>query len=257
MTWRRSHATRTCGGSRWTPLRALYRSRRPVPSWRVKPGHTGRSRRSGRSPMRIAVPGELTDERSARARSRGAAAMDWPKRGRSRHDHAAARGFVPGHARPCAGTARDGDPATLGLRWCFAPPIVQMAALGDDGHPRRGGFLPPVPSPRRMWAGGGLAFDAPLQVGDAVTRTSQIKDVTIKEGRSGAMCFVTVRHSWATERGPASGHRLSRRECGPSRGYRPRRGLAAASAPPARLALRSPLVVSLLGPDFQWPLHPL
>jgi 3-methylfumaryl-CoA hydratase len=54
-----------------------------------------------------------------------------------------------------------------------------------------------------MWAGGELAFDAPLQVGDAVTRTSQIKDVTIKEGRSGPMCFVTVRHSWATERGPA------------------------------------------------------
>jgi 3-methylfumaryl-CoA hydratase len=96
-----------------------------------------------------------------------------------------------------------GDPATLGLHWCLAPPIVQMAALGDDGHPRRGGFLPPVPLPRRMWAGGELAFDAPLQVGDAVTRTSQIKDVTIKEGRSGAMCFVTVRHSWATERGPA------------------------------------------------------
>ena len=96
-----------------------------------------------------------------------------------------------------------GDPATLGLRWRFAPPIVQMAALGDDGHPRRGDFLPPVPLPRRMWAGGGLAIDAPLQVGDAVTRTSQIKDVTIKEGRSGAMCFVTARHSWATERGPA------------------------------------------------------
>jgi 3-methylfumaryl-CoA hydratase len=54
-----------------------------------------------------------------------------------------------------------------------------------------------------MWAGGELAFDAPLQVRDAVTRTSQIKDVTIKEGRSGPMCFVTVRHSWATERGPA------------------------------------------------------
>jgi 3-methylfumaryl-CoA hydratase len=96
-----------------------------------------------------------------------------------------------------------GDPATLGLHWYLAPPIVQMAALGDDGHPRRAGFLPPVPLPRRMWAGGELAFDAPLQVGDAVTRTSQIKDVTIKEGRSGPMCFVTVRHSWATERGPA------------------------------------------------------
>jgi 3-methylfumaryl-CoA hydratase len=78
-----------------------------------------------------------------------------------------------------------------------------MAALGDDGHPRRGGFLPPVPLPRRMWAGGELAFKAPLQVGDIVTRTSQMKDVAIKEGRSATMCFVTERHSWATQHGPA------------------------------------------------------
>jgi 3-methylfumaryl-CoA hydratase len=96
-----------------------------------------------------------------------------------------------------------GDSATLGVHWCLAPPIVPTDALGDDGHPLRGGFLPPVPLPRRMWAGGELAFEAPLQVGDTVTRTSQIEDVAIKEGRSGTMCFVTVRHSWATERGPA------------------------------------------------------
>jgi 3-methylfumaryl-CoA hydratase len=96
-----------------------------------------------------------------------------------------------------------GDPATLGVHWCLAPPIVPMQALGDDGHPRRGGFLPPVPLPRRMWAGGELVFEATLQVGDVVTRTSRIEDVVIKEGRSGTMCFVTVRHSWTTQRGPA------------------------------------------------------
>jgi 3-methylfumaryl-CoA hydratase len=78
-----------------------------------------------------------------------------------------------------------------------------MEALGDDGHPRRGGFLPPVPLPRRMWAGGELAFEAPLQVGDVVPRTSRIDDVVIKEGRSGTMCFVTVRHNWTTRRDPA------------------------------------------------------
>src|SRR5580698_7300507 len=92
-----------------------------------------------------------------------------------------------------------GNLATLGVHWCLAPPIVQTEALGGDGHPLRGGFLPSVPLSRRMWAGGELAFEAPLQVGDTVTRTSQIEDVAIKEGRSGTMCFVTVRHSWATE----------------------------------------------------------
>jgi 3-methylfumaryl-CoA hydratase len=96
-----------------------------------------------------------------------------------------------------------GDPATLGVHWCLAPPIVPTEALGDDGHPRRGGFLPPVPLPRRMWAGGELVFEAPFQVGDVVTRRSQIEDVVIKEGRSGTMCFVTVRHSWMTQRGAA------------------------------------------------------
>ena len=134
-----------------------------------------------------------------------------------------------------------GDSATLGVHWCLAPPIVPMEALGDDGHPRRGGFLPPVPLPRRMWAGGELAFEAPLQVGDVVTRTSRIDDVVIKEGRSGTMCFVTVRHNWTTRarsraRG-ASGHRLSLREFGSFRvrsryrSARSRRRPASASGP--------------------------
>jgi 3-methylfumaryl-CoA hydratase len=128
--------------------------------------------------------------------------MGRSKRGRPRRDHAPARSFLPGDTRPSPGQPAIGDSATLGVHWCLAPPIVPMEALGDDGHPRRGGFLPPVPLPRRMWAGGELAFEAPLQVGDVVTRTSRI-DVVIKEGRSGTMCFVTVRHNWTTARGPA------------------------------------------------------
>jgi 3-methylfumaryl-CoA hydratase len=96
-----------------------------------------------------------------------------------------------------------GDMATLGIHWCLAPPIAPMDALGDDGHPRRGGFLPPVPLPRRMWAGGELAFLDPLLVGDMVTHTSRIEDVAFKEGRTGTLCFVTVRHAWSTARGPA------------------------------------------------------
>jgi 3-methylfumaryl-CoA hydratase len=78
-----------------------------------------------------------------------------------------------------------------------------MAALGPDGHPARGGFLPPVPLPRRMWAGGQLQFQDRLQVGDEVTRTSRITDVTLKSGSTGPLCFVTVEHMIESARGIA------------------------------------------------------
>lgn len=104
--------------------------------------------------------------------------------------------------RPC-GPLAEGEAATAGVHWCLSPPIAPTAALGDDGHPRRGGFLPPVPLPRRMWAGGELAFLDPLRIGDVVTLSSRIEDVAVKQGRSGALCFVAVRHHWSTARGPA------------------------------------------------------
>lgn len=91
--------------------------------------------------------------------------------------------------------------APLGLHWCLAPPAVPMAELGPDGHPVRGGFLPPVPLPRRMWAGGELETAASLTVGDSVTRRSTISEVMMKEGRSGQLCFVAVNHAFSTERG--------------------------------------------------------
>ena len=75
-------------------------------------------------------------------------------------------------------------------------PAVRQSALGPDGHPARGGFLPPVPLPRRMWAGGRLAFSQPLRVGEAVQRRSQVMSVEHKSGRSGEMVFVVVRHEF-------------------------------------------------------------
>jgi 3-methylfumaryl-CoA hydratase len=66
--------------------------------------------------------------------------------------------------------------------------------LGRDGHPARGGFLPPVPLPNRMWAGGRLEFAAPLPLGAAVEKRSRIESVEHKQGRSGELVFVTVRH---------------------------------------------------------------
>ncbi|MBB5049714.1 3-methylfumaryl-CoA hydratase [Rhodopseudomonas rhenobacensis] len=101
------------------------------------------------------------------------------------------------------GTPAIGDAAPFTVHWCLAQPVAAMAALGPDGHPARGGFLPPVPLPRRMWAGGELQFLDALRVGDEVTRSSSIADVTLKHGSSGPLCFVAVEHVISTARGVA------------------------------------------------------
>lgn len=88
----------------------------------------------------------------------------------------------------------EGEVAPLLINYCLAQPTAPTGLLGDDGHPRKGGFLPPVPLPRRMWAGSSLLFRGELHVGDVVRRISRIADVTVKEGRSGTLCFVTVEH---------------------------------------------------------------
>lgn len=105
------------------------------------------------------------------------------------------------------GEPREGEAAPLCVHWCLAPPIVANGATGPDGHPARGGFLPPVPLPRRMWAGGHIAFHAPLRVGDAVTRRSRIGSVALKEGRTGRLCFVSVHHDYANADGPCVSER--------------------------------------------------
>ncbi|MGO4307508.1 FAS1-like dehydratase domain-containing protein [Cupriavidus sp. RAF12] len=78
--------------------------------------------------------------------------------------------------------------------WLYFLPRAPQHVLGADGHPALGGFLPPVPLPRRMWAGGELTFARGLRVGDTVTRTSTITDVQHKSGRTGELWFVTVEH---------------------------------------------------------------
>lgn len=87
--------------------------------------------------------------------------------------------------------------------WLYFTPLARQSDLGSDGHARRGDFLPPVPLPRRMWAGGRLAFEHPVRVGDEMVRTSRILDIRAKEGRSGALVFVTLRHEIAHARGVA------------------------------------------------------
>jgi 3-methylfumaryl-CoA hydratase len=100
-------------------------------------------------------------------------------------------------------TPKPGDAAPFTVHWCLAQPVYPMSELGPDGHPARGGFLPPVPLPRRMWAGGELEFLESLRVGDETTRTSRISDVTMKTGSTGALCFVSVEHLITTSRGLA------------------------------------------------------
>jgi len=98
---------------------------------------------------------------------------------------------------------RDGDPLPPLSHWLYFLPGYRESDVGPDGHARRGGFLPPIPLPRRMWAGGRLTFRAPLHVGDAVSRDSQIVDVVHKQGHSGPLVFVVVRHTISGERGVA------------------------------------------------------
>ncbi|MBL8383958.1 MAG: MaoC family dehydratase N-terminal domain-containing protein [Burkholderiales bacterium] len=91
--------------------------------------------------------------------------------------------------RPAAGT-----PLPLLWHWLYFLPLAQQSEIGPDGHPQRGGFLPPVALPRRMWAGSDFRFHEPIRVGDALTRTSTIVDVSAKSGRTGNLVFVKVRH---------------------------------------------------------------
>ena len=96
-----------------------------------------------------------------------------------------------------------GDALPPLAHWLYFLPQAAQREIGADGHPRRGGFLPPVPLPRRMWAGGRLQFERTLRVGDEIERRSTITRVDAKHGRSGALVFVTVRHEIADARGVA------------------------------------------------------
>ncbi len=114
----------------------------------------------------------------------------------------------PGRARAMQ-AALDDPGAPLGpgdalpplWHWLYFWTLAPTAALGPDGHAARGGFLPPIDLPRRMWAGSRVSFPRPLPIGAAATRRSEITDVTLKEGRSGPLAFVTVRHQVATDEG--------------------------------------------------------
>jgi 3-methylfumaryl-CoA hydratase len=89
---------------------------------------------------------------------------------------------------------RAGDAVPPLWHWLYFLGLHRQSQLGSDGLASRGGFLPPVPLPRRMWAGGRLEFVRAMRVGETYTRTSRIADVQHKEGRTGPLVFVVARH---------------------------------------------------------------
>ena len=87
--------------------------------------------------------------------------------------------------------------------WVYFTPNARASEIGPDGHPRRGGFLPAVELPNRMWAGGRLSFLQPLRIGEDVRRVSRILRCERKSGRAGDLIFVTVEHRISNDRGVA------------------------------------------------------
>lgn len=94
-----------------------------------------------------------------------------------------------------------GDALAPVWHWLYFLPTHKASELGYDGHAQLGGFLPPVPLPRRMWAGGRLVFERLLRIGENATRDSRIEDIAFKTGRSGSLAFVLVRHTIVGDQG--------------------------------------------------------
>ena len=94
------------------------------------------------------------------------------------------------------GNPKDGDPVTSGLHWMLGWNLVKNDELGVDSHPALGEFLPPVPLPRRMWAGSEIKVLKPIRVGDKVVKQSTVADIQVKEGRTGLLCFVTAEYNF-------------------------------------------------------------
>ncbi len=97
---------------------------------------------------------------------------------------------------------KNGDVLPAGWHWIYFTPTAGRSALGPDGHEERAGFLP-SPLPRRMWAGGNLRFPGTLRIGEQAKRVSTIQSIKHKDGRSGPLVFVTVRHQISSQDGPA------------------------------------------------------
>lgn len=100
--------------------------------------------------------------------------------------------------------AQEGDPLPEIWYWLYFLPLAPMAEVGPDGHPKRGGFLPPIALERRMWAGSRLTFYRDLLIGETLWKTSEIVKISEKQGKTGGMVFVTVKHLIQSKNGVAA-----------------------------------------------------
>ncbi len=106
-------------------------------------------------------------------------------------------------APPNTSAPTAGSPMPALWHWMAFPPTAPMSDLGNDGHPRLGGFLPDLGRSRRMWAGGALEFKSALHVDEPLRKTSTIRSITEKDGPTGPMSFVTVDHEISGANGVA------------------------------------------------------
>jgi 3-methylfumaryl-CoA hydratase len=128
---------------------------------------------------------------------------DWVGRRREEHDTITEWPVRAMHATLDreAGSPAAGDELPRAWHWLYFLEARPASQIAGDGHPERGDFLPPVPLPRRMWAGGRIEWRQPLRVGDRAVRLSEIVSVEPKSGRTGTLVFVTVRHTISTATG--------------------------------------------------------
>ena len=94
------------------------------------------------------------------------------------------------------GMPQKGERASSGIHWALAPSVVKSSLLGKDSHPKKGEFLPPIPLPRRMWAGCQTKFLKPLLIGDEIKKKSTVFDINLKNGKSGLLCFVRAKYEF-------------------------------------------------------------
>lgn len=122
---------------------------------------------------------------------------DWIGREEARHD--VLTPALLARFRATFDSDDTGDVAPQGIHWCLCTPDATTGDLNADGHPRRGGFLPPIPLPRRMWAASDMTFHAPIRVGAAIARRSVIAAIEHKTGSSGPLTFVSIDHATSSD----------------------------------------------------------
>ena len=99
---------------------------------------------------------------------------------------------------------KDGDAIPPGWHQFYIREVIKLRDTAPDGHPKRGEFLPPIPLPRRMWAGTQATYHRPIHVGERINRVTTISSVTPKIGKTGQLVFLNLTHEILGENGLAT-----------------------------------------------------